>query len=223
MSEMEVSTGGMVLLRTIWKYPLHLQWKSNAKSTAEKSPPRGMCRQLSTAFKEMEVIDSIVENSKRSDLKQDYVQITETLLQKRKFLENGNSGKNVNLAKASNSSKVNVNVKPKTKRNASQLSSNVNDSGEFRTPSKKLITKANFTFNKEQASDDLATKIIFKHLALTQLPMKKRSRLYAKMPPIMVKPKGNLNDMLKVIDDQFNGDVFIKLAGEMLKINQAIK
>ncbi|GIY63098.1 hypothetical protein CEXT_205331 [Caerostris extrusa] len=152
-----------------------------------------MCRQLCTAFKEIEVIDSIVENSKRSDLQQDYVQINETLLQKRKFLEewvsryhcpiescklhnspknlvnnvnctvnnnvnnvvNCNYSKSVNasisskvnvkpvvnskhvtLANASNSGKVIGNIKPKTKRNASQISSNVNDSGEFRTLTK---------------------------------------------------------------------------------------
>ncbi|GIY31258.1 hypothetical protein CEXT_363181, partial [Caerostris extrusa] len=144
----------------------------DVNATAEKVSPEGMCRQLSTAFKEMDVIDSIVANSKRSDLQQDYVQMTETLLQKRQFLEewvsrfrcpiescklhnstkivvnnsncknlntvngcnvnnvvNSNTGKNVNLVNAINSNKVNGNVKTKTKRNASQISSNTNDSG----------------------------------------------------------------------------------------------
>ncbi|GIX75410.1 hypothetical protein CEXT_541441 [Caerostris extrusa] len=45
-----------------------------------------MCRQLSTAMKEMDVIDSIVEQSKRSDLPQDYIQINANLLQKRHYL-----------------------------------------------------------------------------------------------------------------------------------------
>ncbi|GIY65516.1 hypothetical protein CEXT_659271 [Caerostris extrusa] len=196
MSEMEVSTEGNGPSEDHLEVPSPPAVESNAKNTTEKVSPEEMCRQLSTAFKEIEVIDSIVENSKRSDLQQDYVQINETLLQKRKFLEewvsryhcpiescklhnspknlvnnvnhtvnnnvnnvvncnsgksvnasisrkvnvkpvvNSNSSKHVTLANASNSGKVIGNVKPKTKRNASQISSNINDSGEFRTPNK---------------------------------------------------------------------------------------
>ncbi|GIY10681.1 hypothetical protein CEXT_743821 [Caerostris extrusa] len=103
----------MVLLRAVRKYPLHLQWKARIKPV-EKVSPEEMCRQMSTALKEMEVIDSIVESSKRSDLQQDYVQITETLLQKRKFLEEWVSRYHcpIDNCKLHNSSKniVNCNV-----------------------------------------------------------------------------------------------------------------
>ncbi|GIY99194.1 hypothetical protein CEXT_470361 [Caerostris extrusa] len=161
----------MDLLGTIWKYPLRLQWKAMKKVLRlKKVSPEGMCRQLTTAYKEMDEIDSIVEQSKRSDLQQDYVQINEILLQKRKFLEewvsrfhcpiencklhnspkinvisvnssnvknlNSVNSRNVNVVNTSNANKVTGNVKSKTKRNASQISSNTNDSGEFRTPSK---------------------------------------------------------------------------------------
>ncbi|GIX95144.1 hypothetical protein CEXT_59991 [Caerostris extrusa] len=51
-----------------------------------KSFPEEMCRQISTAMKEMDVIDTIVAQSKRSDLSQDYIQMNENLLQKRQFL-----------------------------------------------------------------------------------------------------------------------------------------
>ncbi|GIX72235.1 hypothetical protein CEXT_26961 [Caerostris extrusa] len=52
----------------------------------EKVSPEEMCRQISTAMKEMDVIDTIVEQSKRSDLPQDYIQMNENLLQKRQYL-----------------------------------------------------------------------------------------------------------------------------------------
>ncbi|GIX79993.1 hypothetical protein CEXT_648611 [Caerostris extrusa] len=170
MSEMEVSTEGNGPSEGHLEVPSPPAVESKVKN-AEKVSPEEMCRQMCTAFKEMEVIDAIVESSKRSDLQQDYVQINETLLQKRNKNVNASisskvkpvvNSKNVTLGK------VNGNLKSKTKRNASQISTNVNDSGEFRTPNKKLIAKANFTFNKESVSDDLVTKIIFRHLALTQ-------------------------------------------------------
>ncbi|GIX79689.1 hypothetical protein CEXT_235681 [Caerostris extrusa] len=182
MSDMEVSTEGNGPFEDHQEIPSPPAVESNEKNvTAEKVSPEGMCRQLTTAYKEMDVIDSIVENSKRSDLQQDYVQINETLLQKRKFLEewvsrfrcpiescklhnspkisvnnsnvknlnavnssnvknvnvvNSNNVKNVNVVNTSNANKITGNLKSKTKRNASQISSNANDSGEFRTPSK---------------------------------------------------------------------------------------
>ncbi|GIX90846.1 hypothetical protein CEXT_558501 [Caerostris extrusa] len=52
----------------------------------EKVTPEGMCRQVSTAYKEMDVIDTIIAQSRRSDLPQDYIQMNENLLKKRQFL-----------------------------------------------------------------------------------------------------------------------------------------
>ncbi|GIY78486.1 hypothetical protein CEXT_591861 [Caerostris extrusa] len=56
------------------------------KQENEKLTPEGMCRQLTTALKEIDVIDSIVAQSQRSDLPQDYLQINENLLQKKHYL-----------------------------------------------------------------------------------------------------------------------------------------
>ncbi|GIY17853.1 hypothetical protein CEXT_496641 [Caerostris extrusa] len=56
------------------------------KQDNEKLTPEGMCRQLTTALKEIDVIDSIVAQSQRSDLPQDYLQINENLLQKKHYL-----------------------------------------------------------------------------------------------------------------------------------------
>ncbi|GIZ03864.1 hypothetical protein CEXT_343561 [Caerostris extrusa] len=64
-----------------WKWIAMQKEKQDRKVSPEEA-----CRQINTAYKEMDVIDSIVAQSKRSDLQQNYVQITETLLQKRKFL-----------------------------------------------------------------------------------------------------------------------------------------
>ncbi|GIY95291.1 hypothetical protein CEXT_564111 [Caerostris extrusa] len=116
--------------------PSPLEVDSNAKENKiEKVTPEVMCRQINTAYKEMDVIDSIVAQSKISDLQQDYVQITETLLQKRKFLAEWisrfhcpivdcslhNPKINASNVNNGNNSKVNVNVKNKSKRNASQI------------------------------------------------------------------------------------------------------
>ncbi|GIY78588.1 hypothetical protein CEXT_356241 [Caerostris extrusa] len=95
-----------------------------------------MCRQLSTAMKEMDVIDTIVEQSKRSDLPQDYIQMNANLLQKRQYLVEWVNASNVN--KGNLKSKVDAPIKNKSKRNASQIASNdgAKDSGEFQTPLK---------------------------------------------------------------------------------------
>ncbi|GIY95769.1 hypothetical protein CEXT_48241 [Caerostris extrusa] len=214
MSEMEVSTE--------WNGPSedHPEVPSppaveskDVNATAEKVSPEGMCRQLSTAFKEMDVIDSIVANSKRSDLQQDYVQMTETLLQKRHNCKNlntvdrcnvnnvvnNNTGKNVNLVNASNSNKVNGNVKTNTKRNARQISSNANDSGEFRTPNKKLIAKATFTSNKAQVSDALVTNNHYQALSADAEAEEESVTVVRKMPPIMVKPKEQLPSIRMIV------------------------
>ncbi|GIY53829.1 hypothetical protein CDAR_13831 [Caerostris darwini] len=58
---------------------------TNSKES-EKVSPEGMCRQISTAFKEMDVIDTIVAHAQRSDLPQDYIQMNENLLKKRQYL-----------------------------------------------------------------------------------------------------------------------------------------
>ncbi|GIY66860.1 hypothetical protein CEXT_630501 [Caerostris extrusa] len=116
----------MDLLRTIWKYPLRWKWTAMQKENKiEKVTPGGMCRQINTAYKEMDVIDSIVAQSKRSDLQQDYVQITERKFQKRKFLAEWvsrvhfpivdcslhNPKINASNVNNGNNSKVKVNVK----------------------------------------------------------------------------------------------------------------
>ncbi|GIY99189.1 hypothetical protein CEXT_344161 [Caerostris extrusa] len=178
----------MVLLRAIWKYPSPPAVESNVKNT-EKVSPEEMCRQLCTAFKEMEkrkFLDEWVsryhcpiESCKLHNSSKNLVNnvncnvnnVVNCIPSKNinasisSNVKPAVNSKNVTLANASNSGKVNGNLKSKTKRNASQISPNVNDSGEFRTPNKKLIAKANFTFNKESVSDDLVTKNHFQALS----------------------------------------------------------
>ncbi|GIX93482.1 hypothetical protein CEXT_101801 [Caerostris extrusa] len=114
----------------------------------ETVTPEGMCRQVSTAYKEMDVIDTIIAQSQRSDLPQDYAQMNENLLKKRQFLVEWVSrfkcpiancplhyheSKNSKIsADNSNAKKPTVN-KTKTKRNASEISNSANDSREFKT------------------------------------------------------------------------------------------
>ncbi|GIX80231.1 hypothetical protein CEXT_641181 [Caerostris extrusa] len=99
----------------------------------EKVSPEEMCRQISTAMKEMDVIDTIVGQSKRSDLPQDYIQMNENLLQKRQFLVEWVSrfhcpisdctlhNPNVNISNVIVKSKVNVGNVNNGKINASNV------------------------------------------------------------------------------------------------------
>ncbi|GIY81739.1 hypothetical protein CDAR_511981 [Caerostris darwini] len=90
MNQMDTNTEGngpsqdppQVLSPQVSEVPSPPAGASNVDNTAEKVSPEGMCRQLTTALKEMDVIDSIVANAKRSDLQQDYLQMTENLMQK---------------------------------------------------------------------------------------------------------------------------------------------
>ncbi|GIY02123.1 hypothetical protein CEXT_163221 [Caerostris extrusa] len=151
----------------------------------------------------MDVIDSIVAQPKRSDLQQDYVQITETLLQKIKFLAEWVSrfycpivdcslhNHNINASNVNNgnNSKVNVNVKNKS----NDASNNgAKDSGEFKTPNKKLIAKANFTYSKDKTSDVIVTNNQFNALSTDAAVEEESVTIVGKMPPIIVKPKVNL-------------------------------
>ncbi|GIX99714.1 hypothetical protein CDAR_509341, partial [Caerostris darwini] len=87
MSEMDISTEGNGPSEDHREVlsPRQVEAMKN-DNDKEKLSPEGMCRQISTALKEMDVIDTIVAQSLRSDLPQDYVQMNENLLKKRQFL-----------------------------------------------------------------------------------------------------------------------------------------
>ncbi|GIY23202.1 hypothetical protein CEXT_711791, partial [Caerostris extrusa] len=197
--------------------------KNDSVKNKDKVSPKEMCRQLSTAMKEMDVIDSIVEQSKRSDLPQDYIQINANLLQKRQYLVEWvsrfhcpisdctlhnntvniskeivnskvnagsvNNGKvnDSNVTKCNAKSKVDVPIKNKSKRNASQIASNdgAKDSGEFQTPNKKLIAKATFTYSKGTVSDTIVTNNKFNALNTDAAAEDESVTVVRKLPPIM--------------------------------------
>ncbi|GIX72896.1 hypothetical protein CEXT_2231 [Caerostris extrusa] len=135
MNDMEISTEGNGPLRTTGQYsPQPVDATKNAKvKDNEKVSPEEMCRQISTAMKEMNVIDTIVEQSKRSDLPQDYIHMNENLLQKRQFLVEWVSrfhcpisdctlhNPNVNINNVIDKSKVNVGNVNNGKINASNV------------------------------------------------------------------------------------------------------
>ncbi|GIZ00154.1 hypothetical protein CEXT_139161, partial [Caerostris extrusa] len=146
----------------------------------EKVTPAEMCRQVSTAFKEMDVIDTIIAQSQRLDLPQDYAQMNENLLKKRQYLVEWVSRFKCPITNCpvhyleskaskisddnSNAKKLNV-TKPKTKRNASEISNSANDSREFKTPNKKLIAKSNFISSKTHSNTEVITSNQFNALS----------------------------------------------------------
>ncbi|GIX71726.1 hypothetical protein CEXT_484251 [Caerostris extrusa] len=144
---------GTDLLRTNVKYSRRLQWTLINKLKRLKSHPAEMCRQVSTAFKEMDVIDTIIAQSQRSDLPQDYAQMNENLLKKRQYLVEWVSRFKCPITNCpvhyleskaskisddnSNAKKLNV-TKPKTKRNGSEISHSAMTLGSL-----KLLIKTN--------------------------------------------------------------------------------
>ncbi|GIX99838.1 hypothetical protein CEXT_9181 [Caerostris extrusa] len=94
---MDVSTKGNGPSEDHPEVPSPLEVDATQNSNApEKVTPEGMGRQVSTAYKEMDVIDTIIAQSRRSDLPQDYIQMNETLKQKRRFLVEWNIPYNAN-------------------------------------------------------------------------------------------------------------------------------
>ncbi|GIY55809.1 hypothetical protein CEXT_306431 [Caerostris extrusa] len=135
MNDMEISTEGNGPYQdhriVLSPQAVDATKNANAKDN-EKVSPKEKCRQISTAMKEMDVID-IVEQSKRSDLPQDYIQMNENLLQKRQYLVEWVSrfhcpisdgtlhNPNVNIRNVIVKSKVNVSNVNNGKVNASNV------------------------------------------------------------------------------------------------------
>ncbi|GIY03480.1 hypothetical protein CEXT_15441 [Caerostris extrusa] len=116
--------------------------KFDSDKNKDKVSPKEMCRQLSTAMKEMDVIDSIVEQSKRSDLPQDYIQINANLLQKRHYLVEWVSRFQCPISDcALHNNTVNIsNVTVNSKVNAGTVNNGkINDSNLTKCNGKKLM------------------------------------------------------------------------------------
>ncbi|GIY91040.1 hypothetical protein CEXT_748221 [Caerostris extrusa] len=184
MHEMDISTEGngpSEDQREVLS-PSAMDSNQQTKET-EKVTPAEMCRQVSTAFKEMDVIDTVIVQSQRSDLPQDYVQMNENLLKKRQYLVEWVSRFKCPITNCpvhyleskaskisddnSNAKKLNV-TKPKTKRNANEISHSSNDSREFKTPNKKkkkIIAKSNYISSKTHSNTEVITSNQFNALS----------------------------------------------------------
>ncbi|GIY80820.1 hypothetical protein CEXT_547351 [Caerostris extrusa] len=172
---------------------------ANASTTVT---PEGMCRQLVTANKELKILDDILASTKNSDMPQDYLQMNANLLMKRQYLvEWVSKSGSCPIAKCTLHNSNKITPKSNVKRNASEISSRKdkrNVSEEFLTPNKKLTAKANFTSSKVNNQTEIQTSNKFNSLGTDEVTnVDETVTVVRKLPPIMVKPKANLKDMLK--------------------------
>ncbi|GIX98679.1 hypothetical protein CEXT_62771 [Caerostris extrusa] len=107
-----------------------------------------------------------------------------------------------------------VTLKPKVKR-----ISNNNVTDEFQLPAKRLTVKINV--NNGNSAINVDNK--FSNLKVDEASDGDASYTpEPKLPPIMVKPGDNLKTKLADINNEFKGDVKIKLAGNILRFSPKI-
>ncbi|GIY89153.1 hypothetical protein CEXT_611031 [Caerostris extrusa] len=124
----------------------------------------------------MEVIDEILTSATKSDFQNDYLQLNALLSKKKEYLFGM----------------------------ASEISSHndqANSSKDFKKPNRKHMAKANFiSGNAENVKTITDNKYATLSTAVTD-ESEETVIVERKLPPIMVKPQSNLQEMLKKFDE----------------------